>query len=220
MATLTATPSQVEAGEAVTVVGAEFTPDATVTLSVPELGVSSEIVADKAGYFGSDDIADHATATLTASDQPTAGKVVVIHNRTYTFRSTFSTGPTVANEVKIGTDLATTLANLKKAINLTGTAGTEYSTGTTKHATVNALTLTDTTLLVYAITGGTAGNAYASTTDETNFAWDGATFVDTGSAATGISAMILDFEHPGTYTITADDGTLDPVSTTVSVFSK
>lgn len=219
MASLTVSPAAPNTGDLISILGSEFTPSAVVTVSIPETGYAAEIVADEAGFFGSDDVANHATSTLTSSGvNVTAGKVIVVNTTTYTFRSTFSTGPTVANEIKIGSDAAATLANIKKAINGTGVAGTDYSVGTVAHTTVAAHTLTATTLLVYARTGGTGGNTYPSTTDETTLSWTGADFANTGSAASGVSSMLVHFESPGTYEITANDGTLAAVTATVRVF--
>lgn len=80
-----------------------------------------------------------ATATVTvATAVPAAGDKFTINGTDYVFRSTFSTGPTVANEVKIGADIATTRANLIAAINGTGTEGTEYSVGTDTNPYVSA----------------------------------------------------------------------------------
>jgi hypothetical protein len=217
-AAITVLPAQPETGTPVVVSGSGFNEAAVVTVAVPQIGLSSEIVADHSGAFGTDDIADHAYGTLTAASNVVADDTVTLGAVTYTFKDTFSTGPTVANEVKVGTDAATSLANLKKAINATGTAGTEYSVGTVIHPTITALTLTATTLEVYAKTSGTGGNALTSTEASTHLSFGGTTLAG-GSAASGVSSMILDFEEPGTYAITATDGT-NSATATVQVFSK
>lgn len=77
------------------------------------------------------------TATMSTA-VPAAGDKFTINGVDYVFRSTFSTGPTVAYEVKIGADIAATRANLIAAINGTGTEGTEYSVGTVTNEVVYA----------------------------------------------------------------------------------
>lgn len=62
------------------------------------------------------------TATLTTSQQVSEGDTVTIAGVTFTFNAT----PSGAGSVDIGTDAATTTANLVAAINDSGTAGTTY----------------------------------------------------------------------------------------------
>lgn len=203
-ASITATPADPKVGQVVSIVGAEFKPSTVCTITLPELGIQSEITSDAAGYFGSDDVADHAVGTLTSDATNVAdGDTVTLGSVVYRFKDTMAQ----ANDVKRGADAATSLANLKKAINATGTAGTEYYTGTVIHPTIAALTLTATTLLVYAKTGGTGGNSLASTETSAHLSFGGTT-LSGGSAATGVSALLLDFEKAGRYRVDgADDGT-------------
>jgi len=203
MATVSVTPSDPKTGVPVSVVGSGFTPAATVTFTVVELGLQSEVVADGAGYAGSDDVANHAVATLTSdATNVDPDDEVVIGTVTYKFVAS----PTDPNDVDIGADAAGSLANLKKAVNASGVAGTDYGTGTVANPDVTALTLTATTLLLYAKVGGTGGNSLASTETSDHLSFGGTVFAS-GSASTGVSAFILDFEEPGTYTIRASDGT-------------
>jgi len=203
-------------GELVSIVGAEFLPSTLCTVSIKEIGLSSEIMSDAAGYFGTDDVADHAVATLTSdATNVTDADTVTIGSVTYRFKDTMA----AVNDVKRGATAAETLANLKATINLTGTAGTHFFAGTVIHPTVTALTLTATTLLLYAKTGGTGGNSLASTEASTHltFAPGGATFAG-GAAASGVSAMLLDFETPGTYDVEATDGT-NTATTSIRVWT-
>ena len=62
-----------------------------------------------------------ATAA-TFTSNVAADDTVVIGDKTYTFKA----APSAAYEVDVGTDLETSIANLVAAINLSGTAGTEY----------------------------------------------------------------------------------------------
>ncbi len=84
--------------------------------------------------------------------------------------------------VALGASVTEALANMRSAINATGTAGTTYSTVLIKHTTVEATSSSATTLKVRAITAGTGGNAIA-TTDPVgaNIAWGGATLAGGGT---------------------------------------
>lgn len=117
-----------------------------------------------------------ATGTLTSDGTNVAdADTVTIGSRTYTFKTALSTGPTVANEIKIGASAAVTLDNLKAAINGDPGAGALYSVNTLAHSQVSATTNTDTTQVVEAKTAGTGGNAIASTEVSTHLSWGGAT---------------------------------------------
>lgn len=70
---------------------------------------------------------------------------------------------TVPFQVKIGGSAAATLDNIKSAVNLTGTAGTEYSVGTVANELATATTNADTTQDFEAITPGTPGNSVTFT---------------------------------------------------------
>lgn len=98
----------------------------------------------------------------------------------------------IANEVKIGVDAATTLDNVKAAINLSGTAGTEYSTGTVANASVDATTNTNTTQLFTAKTAGTAGNAIVFTESSTHISVNGSGTLIRGTAAGTINTIASD----------------------------
>lgn len=114
-----------------------------------------------------------ASQTLTSdATNVAADETVTIGNKVYTFKTTPTT---VANEVKVGADAATSLANLKKAINLTGVSGTDYGSATVAHTQVDAGTLTATTLLVTAKVGGTQANSYATTETSAHLSWGAAT---------------------------------------------
>lgn len=97
----------------------------------------------------------------------------------------------VANEVLIGVDAATTLDNLKLAVNATPAAteySEEYSTGTTANATAEATTNTDTTQLIVARTAGDAGNSIVFTEAATNLTIDGSGTLAGGTDSTVTSS--------------------------------
>lgn len=134
---------------------------------------SGKATIDSAGVFTGVAGAIAAFQTLTSdATNVTADDTVTIGNKVYTFKASVTT---TANEVKIGADAATTLANLKKAINLTGTGGTEYGSATTIHSQVTAGTLTATTLLVTAKVAGTQANSYATTETSSHLSFGAAT---------------------------------------------
>lgn len=116
--------------------------------------------------------ANVATGTLTASGSISDGETVTIGSTVYTFKTTLT--PT-AFEVLIGASTAAALDNLKSAVNLTGTPGTDYATGTTIHPAVEATANTDTTQLFAAKTAGAAGNSIATTETGADLAFGAAT---------------------------------------------
>ncbi len=111
-----------------------------------------------------------ANATVTTdATEVTIGDTITIGTTVYTFKTTM----TAAYDVKRNGTAATTLANLKKAINATGTAGVEYFAGTLAHPSVAATTIDATTLKVEALTVGIAGNAIAKSLSAAHLDWDG-----------------------------------------------
>lgn len=115
-----------------------------------------------------------ATGTLTSdATAPANNETVVVGSRTYTFKTALSS-PVAANEVLIGANAAAALANLKKAINDSGTQGTEYSKGTKVNPDVSAGTLTATTLVLDA-KRKQIGNALATTETSDHLSFGGAT---------------------------------------------
>jgi hypothetical protein len=114
-----------------------------------------------------------ASTTLTASANPANGDTVTLGTKVYTFQTVLTN---VDGNVKLGATAALTLQNLFCAVNLNGgVPGTDYAAAMTQHPTVYAETLTPTVIRVRAKTGGTAGNAIASTKTGTALAFGGAT---------------------------------------------
>jgi hypothetical protein len=114
-----------------------------------------------------------ATGTLTSTDVPHANDVVVVGTVTYKFVTALSTGPTVANEVLIGTEAAS-LVNLGNAITGGTGRGTTYSVGTVANTNVS-FTSAAHTLVLTANRGGTAANAIVTTTTHTHGSWGAVT---------------------------------------------
>lgn len=109
-------------------------------------------------------------ATITV-DVPDATDTVVIDGRTYTW----SASPSSAYEVTIGADIATCVTNLIAAINASGTAGTEYASGTEKHETCEAEAIPGNTaaLKIQYRVPGLIGNGVAVSETGDELAFDG-----------------------------------------------
>jgi hypothetical protein len=121
-----------------------------------------------------------ASGVLTSDEtNPAEDETVTIGSTVYRFRDTLAQ----AYDVKIGVDADTTLANLVKAINATGTEGVEYFAGTLIHPSVTAGDVTAHATTVTANTAGTAGNAIAKAETSTHLDWDGAGAFLTGGLA-------------------------------------
>lgn len=141
--------------------------------------------------------ADYATNTITSdATAVTDGDTITINATVYTARTTLTRTNGVANEVLIGStaDGSAFLANLKKAINASGTAGTDYGVGTVANTDVVADTLTTTTLKVWARTLGTTPNTYATTETSSHLSWADTTLGGgTGVSDPGITAAAATF---------------------------
>ncbi len=135
--------------------------------------------------------ADYAVGTLTSdATNVSDGETVVVGatggtSITYRFKDTMAQ----AYDVKIGASASATLDNLKKAINASGTSGTEYYAGTLVNPDIIAYTKTATTLKVGFRTLGTEGNAYTTTETSAHLSWGGATLA-TGVATTNATITI------------------------------
>lgn len=139
-------------------------------------------------------VATAATGVLTVTGNASANDTVTIGGTTYTFVSSLSTNPTVADQVLIdSTSAANTLANLAAAINGGSGEGTNYSTGTTANASVTA-TAGTTSLSLTASQQGSAGNNVATTSTYGSF---GAATLTGGTDATSTSSTNNDtFSEP------------------------
>lgn len=130
-----------------------------------------------------------ASGTLTGTGNFSDGETVTISTyggtggKTYTFQTTLTD---VDGNVQIGVDLATSLANLKAAINLDAGAGTLYAASTTLHPAVSA-TNTPTTVVATAKKPGTYGNTVATTDTAANASWGSATL----SGGSGGDVVVL-----------------------------
>jgi flagellar hook protein FlgE len=138
-----------------------------------------------------------ATATFTAPAGtlvPSAGQTVTIGGTTYTFVG--AGGLAAADDVLIGSDVATTLANLFGAITQSTTLpqgeNITYGPGTSANASVTAvLNPVTSTITLTAANSGAAGNSVATSTS-----WSGVSFTG-GDLAGGVDAQTA----TGAYTV-------------------
>jgi len=120
----------------------------------------------------------------------TANATFTIGDRTYTgvIELSESLGAdAVADQILWVTSEAVFLDNIKKAINASGVAGTDYSTGTTKHSQVKATTNANDSQVFEALEAGTGGNSIATTETMANYAFGGSTM----SGGTGTAGRLL-----------------------------
>lgn len=120
-----------------------------------------------------------ATGTLTLGANAVNNETVTIDgsidNRTYTFKTTLSEGPQIADEVLIGIDEDDSLANLIAAIMLGAGSGTKYGSPTTVNAEVAAVAGGAGEMDVTDKTRGTYGNSVDTTETMGSGAWGAAT---------------------------------------------
>lgn len=150
-----------------------------------------------------------AKATLTLSGTVSDTETVTINGQAYTFKTTLSTGPTVAYEVLIGGSAAVSLDNLKLAVNGGAGIGTNYSTGTAAHSTVHATTNADDSQVFEAKVVGTAANAYTNSATITNGTISSP--FSGGTAAATFSATVTTEATGATYQWQYEDATADAV---------
>jgi hypothetical protein len=216
MATVAVLPSSIRIGQSPTIIGEGFAASTPVVIRITEEGFQAEIPSNAGGMVSNDDIADHASVTLTAAANPLNNETVTLGSRTYTYKTTL-TG--AANEVLIGAAATNSLDNLKAAVNGAAGAGTTYGAGTVANADIIAGAKTATTIVFHARLGGTDGNSLASTeTSAAGLSFGTATLVGGTADPTGIKLMDWTPTRPGTFTVTGSDGT-SSASTSVRVFA-
>lgn len=129
-----------------------------------------------------------ANQTLTVTGQPLNTETVTVGSKVYTFQTVLTN---VDGNIFIGATAAASLQNLKDAINLTGTPGTQYAALMTSNPDAVADTITATTLVVRARVAGTIGNRIPATETLTNASFGAALFAGgTGSVDTDLRALI------------------------------
>lgn len=176
-------------------------PATSMVLTDPKAGYSYQVgqsASSQSGFMGIDpagfavmsstgSVAATGTLTVGAGNAADAD-TVTIGGRTFTFRTTLSSGPTVANEVRIGSTVTETAERLVAAIMGTAGEGSAYSVGTMPHQQVSAANtagvVTFTSRLI-----GTGGNAVALSASGTNLTVSGATLAG-GANGTMLNAGV------------------------------
>ncbi|MCP3684619.1 MAG: hypothetical protein GY861_18285 [bacterium] len=157
----------------------------------------TEETSDHLAWTGAD-IANGVAAAVT-TDAATTTIGTTVYTAVTGLAETYGL-TAAAYQVLWVTNEATFLDNLKQAINGSGIAGTDYSTGTLPHTLVVATTNAADSQVVQYKDVGTAGNAVATTETMANYAWGAATLAS-GTGSTG--TVILETTTP------AKDVTLD-----------
>ena len=124
-----------------------------------------------------------ASGTLTSdATAPTDGKTVTIGSTVYTFKDTLGT---TEGQVFTNTTAGNALINLKRAIDHTGTPGTDYYCAD-YHPTVAGSTIAATTLLVVTKIKGAGANSVVTLADADHLAWGAGTLA---SGVDGTTAL-------------------------------
>lgn len=113
----------------------------------------------------------NAAQTLTFAANAVDNETVTVGGVAYRWKNAIAQ----ANDVLIGGTAAASAQNLYDAINVTGTAGTQYHAGTVQNPRVRATAVTATTVVVQSRTPGEIGNLIASTETMTQGSWGAAT---------------------------------------------
>lgn len=138
-------------------------------------------------YTQTGDVA--ATGTLTSNNTNVSdADTVTIGSKVYTFKTALT--PT-EGEVLIGGSADASLLNLIRAINHTGTYGTDYYVSVANAQVSAASSVTSHTFAVTALSTGTAGNSIATTETAATLSWGAATLASGVDAATTGAAVII-----------------------------
>lgn len=113
-----------------------------------------------------------ATNTVTATGTPADDDTIEVNGRTYTFKTTLT--PT-ADEVLINGQPGS-MTNLARAINNTGTPGTDYASDTVINADVSSSAVATNTITLTSKIAGAAGNVYTLSKVGTNISVGAALF--------------------------------------------
>lgn len=105
-----------------------------------------------------------ATGSLAFTANPADGNTVTIGSVVYRFKDTLAQ----ANDIKIGSAVADTLASLEKTINGDGEVGVDYFAGTTTPLAVVTAIVSSQTLNLTATEAGIAGNSIALASSNEN----------------------------------------------------
>ena len=115
-----------------------------------------------------------AKGTLTITVNPSNNDTFTIGTRTYRFRTTLQQ----ADDIKLGTSLNSTIRSASRAINRTGTPGTDYHLDTIKNLQVSSYSSGSRFFALAALAPGPAGNSIATTETGSNMSFASATLTE------------------------------------------
>jgi len=162
--------------------GTAFHPTMFATINAD---TTQRVVARTVGVTANDYPSTSTAATLSWTDATVGAAnagaaetaaTVTIGAKTYTFYAilpeTHASNWAASNQVFWNTNTENAFVNFKKAVNLSGAIGTDYSTGTTINTTVTATTIDATHLTFQANTMGVTGNEIVVAETLANTAFD------------------------------------------------
>lgn len=131
-----------------------------------------------------------ATGTLTSDNTaPSDGDTVTIGTKVYTFKTALT--PT-EGQVLINSTADAALLNLIRAINHTGTPGTDYQCAAANAFVSAASSVTSHAFAVTALQPGPTGNSIATTETSAHLSWGSATLTGgSDDATTGLGVIIV-----------------------------
>lgn len=148
VATQTYAVNQVMARQLVTATAVDSVGTAITDAVLATENVNDDIFQNVSG-------ATAAQATFTLATQPSNGDQFFIDGKAYTYQSSLTNSD---GNIAIGADLSQTQQRTVAAINLSGSAGTDYAASTTLHPTVSAATFSANNSVLTAKAPSDAGN--------------------------------------------------------------
>jgi hypothetical protein len=139
--------------------GAFATNASVITAKSP--GTAGNSIATTETFTAGTNVFDAATLGTTTSG--VAGDTMTVDAKVYTFVAVGELEVGADGQISIGANVAATQANIVAAFDLSGTAGTDYSTGMTAHPTVSIAAFAANDAVLTAGVVGTAGNSIATT---------------------------------------------------------
>ena len=171
----------------------------TLTLANNPSDGDTMTIDTKVYTFDDATLAVAAQGTLALANNPSDGDTMTIDTKVYTFQSVLDDQD---GNIQIGSGVAATRANIVGAINLSGTAGTDYGASMTVHPTVEAASaFVGTALVLTAKSPGASGNSIATTETFTagGNVFDGATLGTTTAGADPADSIRLAAANPGAW---------------------
>ena len=179
--------------------------DAILTAKAP--GTAGNTIATTETFTPVGNVFDAATLGTTTAG--TVGDTMTVDARVYTYVAIGELEVGADDQIAIGAAVANSQANTVAAFDLSGVAGTDYSSGMTAHATVTIAAFAADNAILTAVTAGTAGDSIVTTETFTPAGniFDAATL---GTTTAGVAAVAevasvhVGNSSAGTFTLTVD----------------